>query len=107
MELINKRDKTIDDIDKSVKALRTLGTQYAKSERDYRVALAKKHLELRQSEYPATISGDLARGDEYVADLKMQRDINEITYKACNESILVNKIKLIHVESEIDREWRS
>jgi hypothetical protein len=50
---------------------------HAQKERAYRVALAKKITELKADGVAWTSTGDLARGDEKVADLKLQRRIAE------------------------------
>lgn len=49
----------------------------AKAEAAYRMELAKKELVLREQGLPATLIGDLARGDERVAELKLERDLAE------------------------------
>lgn len=48
---------------------------YATAEKVYRIALAKRLLELRAEGTAATLSDDLARGDEHIAGLRYQRDI--------------------------------
>lgn len=61
--------------------LKTLAIKKARSERDYRVALAKKMLILRNvNKYPGNLVNDLARGDEKVAELRLQREIAESAY---------------------------
>ena len=47
----------------------------ATAERFYRVALAKRILELKAEGMPATVCQDLARGDKTVADLRYERDV--------------------------------
>lgn len=50
---------------------------YAVAEQAYRQALAQRIVELRADGQPTTLAADLARGDERVARLKMQRDVAE------------------------------
>ena len=59
--------------------LRGASRQAAECERIYRMALAKKILELRaQDDPPAwSVCTDLARGDKHVARLKFERDVAE------------------------------
>jgi len=45
---------------------------YALAEKSYRVALAKRIVELRSEGNAATLCTDLARGDEHVAELKFR-----------------------------------
>ncbi|HET6867716.1 MAG TPA: hypothetical protein VFH80_17490, partial [Solirubrobacteraceae bacterium] len=49
----------------------------ANAERAYRVALAKKIVELHAGGAAWTVCQDLARGDQSVADLRYRRDVAE------------------------------
>lgn len=60
--------------------LKTLAAQKANAEKNYRIALAKEELRLRELKYPVNLVLDLARGNETVADLKAIRDIAESSY---------------------------
>lgn len=59
----------------------------AKAEREYRKALAVKELELKQEGNPATLIIDLARGDEKVSLLKLERDTQVAIYESCKYEI--------------------
>jgi hypothetical protein len=48
---------------------------YAQAEAAYRIELAKEMTVLRAQGQPATLVGDLARGSEQIAGLKMTRDL--------------------------------
>ena len=48
---------------------------HARAEAAYRVELAKEILVLRGDGQPVTIIGDLARGNERISTLKLERDI--------------------------------
>lgn len=67
--------------------LKELGVKKAEAEKSYRVELAKKQLELRANNFPATLINDLARGDKLVAKLKFERDVAVSMYEACREKI--------------------
>jgi len=58
------------------KQFRIHGTEYAENEKNYRIALAKKILLLKEEGYAATLILDLSRGTENVAELKQKRDIS-------------------------------
>lgn len=58
-------------------ALKDAVKEYALAEQRYRMALAERITELRAEGVAATTAGDLARGDDKVADLKRARDIAE------------------------------
>lgn len=63
-------------------ALRDSARQFAGAEEQYRVALAKRIVELRADGEAATVCADLARGTVEVARLRRERDIAEGVYKA-------------------------
>ena len=60
---------------------------YSEAERAYKVANAKKILELNDGGQKATLILDLARGDEGVAELRFQRDLAKGRYETAKESI--------------------
>ncbi|SMC17274.1 hypothetical protein SAMN02745134_00277 [Clostridium acidisoli DSM 12555] len=72
--------------------IKTLGIKKAEAERNYKVALNKKILILKAEKYPATLTLELAKGDEKVADLRMNRDIAESSYYTAVDSM--NNIRL-------------
>ena len=94
-----------DELDESVEAMRSAGRKKAQTEHDYRVALAKKIWELRAVKVPVTIVGDLARGDDEVALLKLKRDAAETDYWTSQEAINVGKLRVRTVSEQIAREW--
>jgi hypothetical protein len=59
----------------------------AQAEREYRSSLAVKILELRQEGLPATLITDLARGDEKVSMLKLERDKQVALYESSKYEI--------------------
>lgn len=68
--------------------LKTLGVNLAKTESTYRIAVAKKEITLRKiDKYPANLTHDIARGDEVVARLRLNRDIAKIDYEVCKEGL--------------------
>lgn len=81
------------------------GKSLAESERDYRVALAEKMLILREQGQPATLVGDLARGDKDVARKKFERDCAEVVYDSAKEAILCYKKEIDIIREQIEREW--
>lgn len=89
----------------ALKECKTRGRAAAEAEQDYRVALAKRILELREGGYPATLIGDLARGDKEVAKLKFDRDCAEVVYDNAKEAINVYKRQIDVLREQIEREW--
>ena len=89
-DLINKRIELTQKHLDNIKLLEKQGIAKAEAERDYRIALAKRELELRANGIPVSILSDLARGTEEIAILKCNRDIAISTYEAIQLNI--NKI---------------
>ncbi len=78
----------------AIKELKSRGATKAKAEADYRVALAEKILIERNKGVPVTIISDICRGDEEIANLKMERDIAEVLYETCLQAIYATKLEI-------------
>jgi len=83
------------------------GEAYAKAEHDYRIALAEKMTIERANGTPATLLGDICRGDRAIAKLKMERDIAEVVYKSAGEAINNYKLQIRVLDAQISREYNS
>lgn len=67
---------------------KTLMIKYANREYEYRKEVANKEIELRKIErYPGNLCYDIARGDEKVAKLRLERDIAKIDAEVCKEGL--------------------
>lgn len=67
---------------------KTLMIKYANREYEYRKEVAKREIELRQIDrYPGNLCYDIARGDEKVAKLRLERDIAKIDAEVCKEGL--------------------
>ena len=91
----------------ALKECKTRGQAAAEAERAYRVALAEKMLLLREGGLPATLIGDVARGDKDVARLKFERDCSEVVYDNAKEAVNCYKKQIDVLREQIDREWRN
>lgn len=89
----------------ALKECKTRGRAAAEAEQTYRVKLAEKILLLREDKYPATLIGDLARGDREVAQLKFERDCAEVVYDNAKEAVNVFKRQIDVLREQIEREW--
>ena len=69
------------------KQFRIQGETHAVAEKEYRVALAKKILLLKEEGYAATLILDLCRGDKVVAELKQKRDIANALMQSAHNAI--------------------
>lgn len=104
MDLYNTLEELKNDLNTSIKSLRTTSTEYAEAYKNYRVLLAKKLLQLRNDGMPITLASDIARGDEDIASAKMVEIKKEAIYKANMESINAIKLQIKVVENQISRE---
>ena len=92
------------DLNKAITIIRERGKNRAIAERDYRVELAKEILRLRAEGVPVTIISDLCRGNEKIADLKLDRDIAETLYESNMQFIYKTKLNIDIVMKQIEAE---
>lgn len=105
MDLYNEIQEKCRLLDNSIKMLRKTGSDYAKAYTDYRVALAKELLVLKNEGYAITLAGDIARGKQEIAHLKFEEISKEAIYKANIESINVLKLQIKVLENQLEREY--
>lgn len=106
MELFQDLQTKLDLLDAYTKDRRRCGLQLAEKERDYKVAKAKKILELRDQKVPVTIIGDLVMGTPEIARLRFERDCAEVLYSSSFDAINSLKLNIRIIENELDREYR-
>lgn len=104
MDLYNTLEELKNDLNTSIKSLRTTSTEYAEAYKNYRVLLAKELVRLKDSGMAITLASDVARGNEDIASAKMQEIKKEAIYKANIESINAIKLQIKVVENQITRE---
>ena len=92
-------------LDNSIKMLRKTGSDYAKAYTDYRVALAKELVKLKEEGYAITLAGDIARGKPDIAHLKFEEISKEAIYKANMESINVLKLQIKIIQEQLNKEY--
>lgn len=105
VDLQNELAKKLEDLDKCIRALRTNGTAMAQAERDYKVALKKKVVELRANKVPMSEINLTIYGIEEIADLRYKRDIAEAVYDANKESINVIKLQIKIIAEQLNKEY--
>lgn len=94
-EIINKIQACQQALTAGNVNLKTLGVKKAQAEHDYKVALRKEILKLRVvDKQPATLVSDLARGNEEIAKLRLERDIAEMDYSVCLEAMRNLRLEL-------------
>lgn len=77
----------------------------AKTEREYRIALASIMLMKRAEGMPVTMLADICRGEPHVAALRMARDIADHRLSVTREVINADKVLIRCLEGQINREW--
>ena len=107
MDLVNELNNLIKKLDISVKSLRNTGSDYAKAYTDYRVALAKELMILKEEGYAITLAGDIARGKPEIARLKFKEISSEAIYKANQEAINSTKLQIKIIQEQLNKEYSS
>lgn len=74
-----------------------LAKAMAEKERDYRVALAKEKIKLRDEGMAIGLIEDVARGN--LADLRYERDIAKETYIAARDSMRAIQVQINALQS--------
>lgn len=107
MDDYQRLDELNNLLSKALSEYKARAREYAKAYREYRVALRKELLSLRAEGSPVTITGDLARGEEHVAELKEQEIIAESLYKSCQEAINTYKLQIRVLYEQIRTEYNN
>lgn len=105
MEELQKLEELNNLLTSALSEYKKRGQDYAKAYRDYRVKVAQKLLQLKAEGMPVTISYDIARGDEEVANAKEQEIITECLYKSCQEAVNVFKLQIKILQAQIDNDY--
>lgn len=101
-ELIEEKQKMLD---KAINELAKNGYELAEKERDYKIAINKKALELRANDTPVTLINQIIYGYEDIAKLRFERDTAEVKYNANQEYINTIKLNIRILESQLNREY--
>ena len=105
MELYTELQAKTQQLDRSIKQLRTSGTEYAQAERDYKVLLRQECLALRDSGMAIGMIDKTCYGIPSVAEARFKRDVAEAVYKANLEAINSIKLQMRLLENQLQREW--
>jgi ribosomal protein S1 len=103
--LYNELQMKTQQLDMSIKQLRTSGTEYAQAEKDYKVLLRQECLKLRDDGMAIGMIDKTCYGIPSVAEARFKRDVAEAVYKANLEAINSIKLQLRLLENQIQREW--
>lgn len=105
MDLWIELDQKRKLLDKAINDLANNGYDLAAKERDYKIAINKKALELRAEDTPVTLINTIIYGYEEIAKLRFERDTAQVKYNANNEYINTLKLQLRILENQIGREY--
>ena len=92
-------------LDKAINDLASNGYDLAAKERDYKIAINKKALELRAEDTPVTLINTVIYGYEDIAKLRFERDIAEVKYNSNLEYINTIKLQIRILENQLQREY--
>lgn len=92
-------------LNKAISELAQNGYKLAECERDYKIAVNKKALELRNQDVPVTLINQVIYGYEDIAKLRFERDTAEVRYNANQEYINTIKLQIRILESQLSREY--
>lgn len=105
MDLEVEKQQKLKELDIAIKSLRKTGRDYAKAYTDYRIAVAKELVKLKDEGYAITLASDIARGKPEIAHLKFEEICKEAIYKANQESVNAIKLALKIIQEQINKEW--
>lgn len=86
-QIINKMNECLRAMQQGNVQYKTLGLKKSKAEHDYRIALQKETARLKLEGTKVTIISDLSRGNEEVARLRLERDVADVNYETCRNSL--------------------
>ena len=92
-------------LDKAIDELAKNGYDLATKERDYKIAVNKKALELRAKDMPVTLIQQVIYGYDDISKLRFERDTAEVKYNANQEYINTIKLQIRILESQLNREY--
>lgn len=105
MDLYLELQNKIQQLELSIKSLRTNGTEYANAEKEYKMLLRVECLKLRDSGMAITLIDKTCYGIPSVAEARYKRDVAECVYKANQEAINSLKLQMRLIENQIGREY--
>lgn len=89
------------------KKMAECGEAKAKSEKKYQMIKSAEVFKLRDQGMPVGIIDMTIRGIPEVAEARFQRDIDLGAYEAAKENVLIIKLELRLLDSQLSREWSS
>lgn len=95
----------VKELEKCIKTLRRHGTEKAEAEKAYKIALRQECLKLRANGEAVGMINMVCYGIPIVAELRLKRDIADITYQANLEAINAIKLEIRVLNEQLSKEW--
>ena len=105
MELLEELAIKNKQLDLALSTFRKNGIALAQAEKDYKEAVSKEALRLRDEGMAVTLIDKVIYGLPSISVLRFQRDCAKSVYDANAEAINVKKLQIRLVEAQISREW--
>lgn len=105
MELWQQIEEKHKMLDKAIDTLAQNGYDLALKEKEYKIELCKKALELRSKDTPVTLINQIIYGYENIPELRFERDTAEVKYNANQEYINTIKLQIRILENQLSREY--
>lgn len=105
IELWNEIQEKQKMLDKAINELATNGYELANKEKEYKIELCKKALELRGRDTPVTLINQIIYGYENIPQLRFERDTAQVKYNANQEYINTIKLQIRILEGQLSREY--
>lgn len=105
MDIVNELQYKQKMLDNSIKSLRKTGIEFAEAEKQYKMAVCKKALELRKTDMPVTLIQLTIYGYPEIANLRFKRDSAEAIYFANREAINGIKLEIKILQEQINKEY--
>lgn len=105
MELWQQIEEKQKMLDKAINDLAKNGYDLAQKEKEYKIELCKKALELRAKDTPVTLINQIIYGYENIPQLRFERDTAEVKYNANQEYINTIKLEIRILENQLGREF--
>lgn len=105
MDIVQEIQNKNKYLDLAIKELARNGYDLAEKEKNYKVAVTKRALELRAEDTPVTQIQLTIYGYEDIAMLRLERDIAQTKYDANIEYINTLKLQLRILVNQYDKEY--
>ncbi|WP_455798946.1 hypothetical protein [Clostridium butyricum] len=93
-QIMDEIQKCRNDLSRLNENLKNFGIQREKTERVYRIELSKMLLKLRLEKIPSNIVQDVAKGDERISLLRMNKGLADNSFITCQEALRNKRLEL-------------